>query len=82
MLKSRKLSKNTKYMLDLNKCKSKLSIPTKKLSHKPQMCTISTVWVRLFVQFAFHTFRLVLDTDYCTFAMGRAHYSHLILHEI
>ena len=30
----------------------------------------------------FDIFRLVPDSDYCTFIMGRAHYRQLITHEI
>ena len=36
--------------------------------------------VRLFAQFAFQTFLLAPDTDWSTFTMGRAYYSHLIRH--
>ena len=46
------------------------------------MGTITTVLVRLLVQFLFHIFRLVPGSDYFTFTMGRAHYRQLITHGI
>ena len=47
--------------------------------HEPQVSAIINVSVYLSVQFAFHTFLLLQDTDLSKLTTGRANYSHLFV---